>query len=47
MDNNPLKEVTFTLILSNVATMKVNVKFSLEQATKLHKGSEGIALLFL
>ena len=28
-------------------TVKVKVKFTLEQATKAHRGSRGIALLFL
>ena len=27
--------------------LKVNVKFALEQSTKVQKGSRGIALLFL
>jgi hypothetical protein len=29
------------------STIKVKVKFTLEQATKAQKGSRGIALLFL
>jgi hypothetical protein len=28
-------------------TVKVKIKFTLEQASKAHKGSRGIALLFL
>ena len=35
-------------ITANVEMMvKVKVKFTLEQATKAHRGSRGIALLFL
>ena len=32
---------------SNCCTVKVKVKFTLEQATKAERGSRGIALLFL
>jgi hypothetical protein len=40
------------LLISNITTvqiitMKVKVKFTLEQATKAHRGIRGIALLFL
>jgi hypothetical protein len=34
-------------ILLNLIVVKVNVAFTLEQATKAQRGSRGIALLFL
>jgi hypothetical protein len=35
------------MVISKDEVVKVNVKFSLEQATKAQRGSRGIALLFL
>jgi hypothetical protein len=34
-------------VLGEKIVLKVKVKFTLEQATKAHRGSRGIALLFL
>ena len=31
----------------NIVTVKVKVQFTIEQATKVQRGSKGIALLFL
>jgi len=36
-----------TKALKKEMKVKVKVKFNLEQATKVHRGSTGIALLFL
>jgi hypothetical protein len=35
------------LLTRSLIKVKVKVKFSLEQAMKAHRGSRGIALLFL
>jgi hypothetical protein len=39
--------VKFKPNVDECVKVKVKVKFTLEQATKAHKGSRGIALLFL
>ena len=41
------KPVDSQMLLLVASDSKVNVKFTLEQATKLQRGSRGIALLFL
>jgi hypothetical protein len=44
----PTKSVNLCRICAfQKLVLKVNVKFALEQATKAHRGSRGIALLFL
>ena len=35
------------MIIIIIIIIKVKLKFTLEQATKAHRGSKGIALLFL
>jgi hypothetical protein len=37
----------FVIEFVKLTNKKIKIKFSLEQATKAHRGSRGIALLFL
>jgi len=40
-------KVNLLSIKERIKIIKVKLKFTLEQATKAHRGSKGIALLFL
>jgi len=46
-DFDAWKESTAFVFVLPVSYVKVKVKFNLEQATKTHRGSRGIAVLFL